>query len=172
MQASPFPSDFLVRRRRSLALSSVLFLAFAAAACGDDDDDDGDLGPSIDCIDESDFSEIDVDPDDVEPIAFGDSDGGTISTSDYQFQNGTFFDIYVFNLDEEEAVQIDMQSSQVDAWLILYDDNFNVIADDDDSGNGTNARIIEELSAGCYIVAANTFDAEETGSYTITVEAD
>ena len=173
MKAFRETSEFLNRLRRSVLLSGVLFLSLTAAICGDDDDDDdGGTGPSTDCIDEIDFEANGIDPDDGEAIAFGSSDGGSLSTSDYQFDDGTFYDVWVFHLDEDEVVRIDMESSQVDAYLLLFDENLNPIAQDDDSGAETNAQIVAELDDGCYVVAANSFDAEETGSYTLSIEAD
>jgi hypothetical protein len=61
-----------------------------------------------------------------------------------------------------------MTSDQVDAFLWLTDVNLTqVIAFDDDSGGGLNARIVvPNLPAGTYLILSNEF-TRQTGSYTL-----
>lgn len=64
------------------------------------------------------------------------------------------------------AVQIDMASSAVDAYLILQDATGAVRAENDDAdGTTTNARLLVNLPAGEYIVNASTFRFGQVGAY-------
>ncbi|NOZ94990.1 MAG: hypothetical protein GXP47_09680, partial [Acidobacteria bacterium] len=57
-----------------------------------------------------------------------------------------------------------------DTELRLYDSNGDAIASDDDSGSGSNARIVYTLVAGQkYSVAVNEYGNDGTGDYTLVV---
>ena len=60
---------------------------------------------------------------------------------------------YSFTLDQAASVEIDMVSSVFDSWLALRrgaDTSGAALVTDDDGGQGPNARIVSELSAGTY----------------------
>lgn len=105
----------------------------------------------------------------VGSLAPGQSVTGTLSTSDCLFPDGTYFDLYRLTVPAARTLQIDLTSSQVDAYLILYSADGTSLASDDDGGGGTNSRITRSLSAGTYLVAANSFGAGEVGSYRLSV---
>ncbi|MFO0865719.1 MAG: hypothetical protein U0744_13890 [Gemmataceae bacterium] len=58
----------------------------------------------------------------------------------------------------------------LDVWLRIEDENGRPLADDDDSGEGLNARIvfIPQRTAN-YRVVVTTFARGATGPYTLTV---
>jgi hypothetical protein len=65
---------------------------------------------------------------------------------------------------------IEMESSEIDSYLILEDANGKKLAEDDDSGGFPNAKIVFKASAtGDYRIIATTVNADETGTYTPTV---
>ena len=65
-----------------------------------------------------------------------------------------------------ETLVIDLLSQDFNAFLLLADPDGNWVASDNNSGNGTNARITFTLPAdGTYAIWVTTHTAEETGSY-------
>ncbi|MEQ8997398.1 MAG: trypsin-like peptidase domain-containing protein [Coleofasciculus sp. B1-GNL1-01] len=86
--------------------------------------------------------------------------------------DNSFFDIYAFEGRAGQQVQIDMTSGEIDSYLILLDPNGNDLAQDDDSGGGTNARLFVTLpSDGIYLLMANAYEAGQTGSYNLRAVA-
>ena len=81
---------------------------------------------------------------------------------------------YSFTLGSPASVEIDLVSSEFDAWLTLRegaDVSGRGLVYDDNGGVGTNSRISTELSAGTYTIEATSFAAGETGAFTLTVTA-
>lgn len=100
-------------------------------------------------------------------IEVGQQGTATISADSY-------FHIYGFDAQAGQQVTITMRGSGgLDAYLGLMDLNDEVIAEDDDSGGGTDAQIsIRIPESGTYVIVAtrNGIDAGTTaGSYTLEV---
>lgn len=79
---------------------------------------------------------------------------------------------HVYNYDGHagEAITIDVMSSDFDAFAILQDPQGTEVARDDDSGEGTNARIVTTLrQTGIYRIIVNTYAAGASGAYTLWV---
>ncbi len=86
--------------------------------------------------------------------------------------DNSFFDLYAFEGRAGQQVQIEMRSQQIDSFLILIDHNGNEVAQDDDSGGGSNAKIAATLPAdGTYLLMANSYQAGQAGSYSLKAEA-
>ena len=174
MTTSLFSSELLKRLRRSMLVTSVLFVGLTAAACGGDDDDDDDgTGPSADCLDE--FSALlaanDFDEDDVDGIELGDSQSGSLSTSDPEDEFGYFSDVYALDLEESGDISITLNPSGFDAVLLLFaeGDTEPTISDDDEDPDATE-ELAGGADAGCYLIVVTSFEAEETGSYTLAID--
>jgi hypothetical protein len=103
-------------------------------------------------------------------INVGQTINGGLSDSDCVFSDGSHVDLYRFTLTTARSVQIDMTSTAVDAYLVLFDVAGGSIAEDDDSAGGSDARIVISLTAGTYVIAANSYDPGETGSYQLRVQ--
>lgn len=86
--------------------------------------------------------------------------------------SGFFSDTWVVFIEAGQQVTIDMMSSQVDAFLFLFDAGFNFIAQNDDRDGSTNdARIVYTPTvSGYYIISASSAAAGESGSYTLGVQ--
>ena len=77
-----------------------------------------------------------------------------------------------FELAERRTVQIDLENvANVDPYLRLLDESGTMIAFDDDSGDGRNARISRELDRGRYRIQATKYDAAE-GTVRLTINVD
>jgi len=96
------------------------------------------------------------------------TDGNWISSSG-QSPSGTGNPIYQFVVSETGSVQIDLTSSSVDTYLYLLDSNGNVIAEDNDSGENQNSRLIRTLDAGTYRLVAATRSAGQSGRFGVTL---
>jgi hypothetical protein len=77
--------------------------------------------------------------------------------------------IYSVKLEAGKTYQIDC-TSDWDNWLRIEDAKGKQLAEDDDSGGGTNAQIIFECkTAGEYRVIVTSYNAGDTGDFTVTV---
>ncbi len=105
----------------------------------------------------------------IRPIAVGETANGTLATTDCKLSDSTATQRYEFTLTAPTKMEITMNSGAFDAYLFLTDASLNVITEDDDSGPGTNARILRTMPAGRYFVIANSYDANRFGTFQITV---
>ena len=91
---------------------------------------------------------------------------------------GADVDFYRFSAAEGEAVVAEIVSSSLDTVMVLLDVYGNVIAQDDDGGDGVLSRIATFLpGAGKYYLGVSTFpdtdftgDGEGTGRYVLSVQ--
>ncbi|HSE63824.1 MAG TPA: PPC domain-containing protein [Thermoanaerobaculia bacterium] len=86
-----------------------------------------------------------------------------------QLSDGSWVDFYSFSGTAGQQVTIDL-SSTWDNYLFLLNPAQDVASEDDDSGGGTNARIVLTLtSTGTWYIAVNSFAANVFGAYTLTI---
>lgn len=79
-------------------------------------------------------------------------------------------DAYQFNGRAGDRVTIDLISSQFDTYLYLISPSGAVIAEDDDSGGASNARISITLpSSGLWRIEATSFAPGRTGPYVLVL---
>jgi hypothetical protein len=105
----------------------------------------------------------------VGTIAPGQTVNGALALTDCVLADGTFADAWLLTLDDPAIVEIEMGSADFDAYLILSATDVDYIAEDDDSGPGTDALIWKPLPAGTYLVWANSWEPGEKGAYEISV---
>jgi len=106
------------------------------------------------------------------PIPVGATVTGNITYTACQYPDGTFADFYKMDLAADTTVELRANSSDFDAYLILFDAKGNLIDQDDDSGGGTNARIADLLPAGSYYVVVKPFgDYTSHGTYSLAAKA-
>jgi uncharacterized protein (TIGR03437 family) len=101
-----------------------------------------------------------------------------IATSDIQISTGDYWDVYWFQGTQGDRIQIDMASTAFDPYLVLQKTSGDFVTDDDNSGDGNNARISPTSSprpfaslpeTGKYIVIATPYFPNLTGSYTFSL---
>lgn len=103
-------------------------------------------------------------------IAMGQMMSGTLSMADPVFTDGTHYKQFVFYGQAGQTVQIDVMSSDFDAFCLLLDQNNNELARDDDSGEGLNAQITRTLSyAGMYRIIVKTYRSGAYGNFTVSL---
>jgi len=95
---------------------------------------------------------------------------GTIGYASCQYTDATFADIYQFQLAGDTTIDVRMNSQDFDAALLLLDAKGNLIDEDDDGGDGTNARITHMLGSGTYyVVAKAATDYTAAGGYSVSL---
>ena len=98
----------------------------------------------------------------------GDTVSGMITYTGCQYIDNTFADLYQMNLTADATIDLRLNSSEFDAYLVLLDSKGAVIDEDDDSGGNTNARITRNLAAGTYYIVVKPFgDYTSHGAYTL-----
>ena len=98
----------------------------------------------------------------------GDTVTGVITYTGCQYGDNSFADLYQMNLAADAAVDLRLNSSAFDAYLVLLDSKGAAIDEDDDSGGNTNARIARDLPAGVYFLVVEPFgDYTSHGAYTL-----
>jgi hypothetical protein len=106
------------------------------------------------------------------PISVGASVTGNITYTACQYPDGTFADFYKMDLAADTTVELRANSSDFDAYLVLFDTKGNLIDQDDDSGGGTNAKVTDLLPAGSYYVVVKPFgDYTSHGTYSLAAKA-
>lgn len=81
--------------------------------------------------------------------------------------DGSLEDRYDLTVTSRGVYRVDMNSSAVDAVAVILDEAERVVAQDDDSGNGNDARIEVQLDPGRYTVLARAYPGQ-TGSYALS----
>ncbi|HEU4479949.1 MAG TPA: pre-peptidase C-terminal domain-containing protein [Pyrinomonadaceae bacterium] len=111
------------------------------------------------------------------PIADGQTINGTLVDGDCSLSDNSRFDLYSFSATAGQQVSITMTgTAPVDPYLILVAPDGDPIAEDNDGGGGTTARIPPVAGAfgtlpatGTYTIFANSNLANQFGSYSITL---
>ncbi len=107
----------------------------------------------------------------VRALTYGQAFSGTLAANDCRLNDNTAIQTFEFTLPTAAKVEILMTSTAVDAYVFLADASLKVLAEDDDGGDGSNARIMKILPAGRYLVVANTYDANSFGAYQLVARA-
>lgn len=82
---------------------------------------------------------------------------GTIPTSQQMSKpNERRYSLTVPSNKDNSLVQIDLTSGDRDTGLMLLDSSGNLVEANDDSGPGSNARIVRRLASGTYTIVAHT----------------
>jgi hypothetical protein len=86
--------------------------------------------------------------------------------------------LYPWVLDHLSQVQIDLVSSDFDAYLVVYEGSTAAnrssayeLGADDDGGGGLNSRLGGILEAGSYLIEVRSVSSSATGSYTLVTTA-
>ena len=96
---------------------------------------------------------------------------GTIAATDCNF-GGYLADEYLVVLSPGQTLTVKLESGDFDAYLELYDLDGDLIDDDDDGAGGTNSLLTYTYNGTgltAVFIDATSFDAGETGSYSLTV---
>lgn len=97
---------------------------------------------------------------------------GSLSNEDARHpQDDSYYDAYTFDAKQGFEIELVLESTEFDAFLLLNDPTGEQIAQNDDRDeDDQNSRItIEAPAEGTYTVFANSRSEGETGAYTLTI---
>lgn len=111
----------------------------------------------------------------AEPI-FVLEEEGSLSDGDMTLpEDGSLYDIYSFEGKSGNIVNITVESDDFDTYLVLIDDNQEIIDENDDiAENDTNSALSEIVLPrdGLYRVVVNGYDKADRGNYRITIRVE
>jgi hypothetical protein len=110
-------------------------------------------------------------------LAFLDVTSGTLSDRGCVISGGGFGDPWRLTIEAADAgtVQIDLLSSDFDAYVYLLDASLTIIAQNDDAhftgaaAYDASSHLVENLSAGTYTIFVTSAGGDETGEYDLHV---
>ena len=107
----------------------------------------------------------------IQQTSYGANISGQITTADYRNSANTYLDCYWFNAISGDNVRINLNSAAFDPFLLLYDNTGDLpIFNDNISDTNKNSQIDFRLPKSLiYIVVVTPFQADLTGSYTLTL---
>lgn len=115
-----------------------------------------------------------------EPIVAGETVQGVLGANDcfYDPRVDAYSKLFTFDAKQGQAINIALQSTEIDTYLLLLAPNGSVFAIDDDGFDrfGTNSRLpalagnLQLPVAGKYTIVATTYDPEEVGSFNLRLE--
>jgi hypothetical protein len=108
------------------------------------------------------------------PISPGETLEGRLTESDSREADGSYRDAWTFRGRAGETFVITMRSEDVDAFLHvgrMAGDEWELLDSDDDGAGEGDAEVIFTLTDdGEYLIRAGTYDADETGAYTLSLQ--
>lgn len=105
-------------------------------------------------------------------IACGETVTSRLTQDDCKLpSDGSLYDVYYFSGQSGQTVTIDLSSNAFDAYLGLFDPDQNVVAQTDDGGGGTDARLVHTLDETSldWAILANAYPGE-SGRYDLTLQ--
>lgn len=105
----------------------------------------------------------------ITQTSYGATVNASVATTDVQTSAGTYLKPYWFTAAANDNIDVRLNSTAFDAFLILQANEGGVpIASDDNSGGGTNSRIQRRLgTAGTYILVVTPYEPNRTGAFTL-----
>jgi S1-C subfamily serine protease len=98
---------------------------------------------------------------------------GSLGPGDRTLSDNSYFQEFSFQGQQGQTVTIQLDSPDFDTYLVLLDDQRNLVSENDDAGNAnsTDSAITVTLPAdGTYTIIVNAFDSSGQGQFTLTVQ--
>jgi hypothetical protein len=105
-------------------------------------------------------------------VTIGSTVSATLSSADCLTQDDTesYVDYYELTVHSNTWVDLYLESFDFDAYLMIFDETDALVAEDDDSGESSDAWVTVKLPPGRYYIAATSFAGGERGNYTLYVD--
>lgn len=133
--------------RRSLSLLALLVPAALLAGC-----------------DSATFNDSRLGCDRVHSFSLGNTASGSLDPNDCILSDGSAVEFYRFRISTDRVVFASVSSSTIDPYVELIDQNGNVIAEEDNGGQGFSEMTVD-LPQGTYYIAVTTFRAGDYGDF-------
>jgi len=107
-------------------------------------------------------------PDQATAIKIGD-------TQQHTFHTGDDVDWFIFQVTQAGQYTIHtrgLNNNRLDTYIELYDNNLNLIAEDDDGGNGLSSMLVLNLNRGTYYLKVWCLDEEPDQGYSISISGE
>ena len=105
--------------------------------------------------------------DQVRSYSVGSTVNGSLGTNDCTANDGSSVDYYRIRVSDYRTVQVDMTSYDIDPYVVILDENGNLVQDETDGGSGYS-RVEANLSPGTYYIAASSYRSGDLGSYQLS----
>jgi hypothetical protein len=106
----------------------------------------------------------------VEPIRFGETVSGYVTSDDFTLQDNSRYERFGFMGDAGDEVTLLLTSADFNANMLLSDSSDAILANNDNGGGECNAHINATLpETGFYIVYVNTTLPGEVGQFQLTL---
>lgn len=114
------------------------------------------------------------------PLTFGTLEGSlsagdcTVDQITAGGSDDSFIDLYRLDLANPASIALTMESAGLDSVLLIADLDLSILSFDNKTGEGCSSTLERTLTAGSYLVLANTYDeqinpsCETQGDYTLT----
>ncbi|MFT3729753.1 MAG: caspase family protein [Terricaulis sp.] len=103
-------------------------------------------------------------------IAFGQSANGELRSGDSTLQSGEFADSYTFRGRAGQRIDVTMQSTEFDPYVMVRGNGVNEDNDDAAPGDTQHSHLVVTLPAdGDYTITATSFQSGEHGRYQLAV---
>jgi hypothetical protein len=106
----------------------------------------------------------------VGEIQPGQSVTGALTTTACVLGGGHYADPWALSLSDQTTLRIDLTSSAFDTFLIVEDEYGEILAFDDDGGEGYNSRLTHTFAAGHYRVVVTSYRWGVTGAYQLSAQ--
>ena len=104
----------------------------------------------------------------VQPTFYGATISGLFTANDIRTGSGNYLDAFTFTGTAGDVIKVEVNSPNFDPLVILQRNNGDYVAEDDNSGGGTNAQLIVTLPAtGRYMLYVTPYEAWQPGNYTL-----
>ncbi|MCI0635206.1 MAG: PPC domain-containing protein, partial [Actinobacteria bacterium] len=104
------------------------------------------------------------------PVEPGRVTDGTLAAGDRRITSGEFMDEHTVEARAGSSLQITLESSEFDTYLIVRPPSGRQIDNDDVAQGNTNSRVeIASADAGTYRIQVTSYQPGETGRYRLTV---
>lgn len=97
------------------------------------------------------------------------NEAGELTTEDEQVKDGSYLDVYEIETQPNQDLVILLGSDDFDSYLIIFDEEWNNIAANDDFQGTHSGLILENPDGGLYRIVATGASVKALGTYFLTV---
>ena len=103
-------------------------------------------------------------------VTVGSTATDTLTTAACRLADGSYLKRFKFSVTASTPVRIDLTSTQFDPYLFVQQEgSATKLAEDDDSGPGLNAEVLQVFAPGNYVITATSATASETGIFELAL---
>jgi uncharacterized lipoprotein NlpE involved in copper resistance len=170
------------RTRRRVLQTGGILTVFGLAGCNaleqgdgnEEDDEEDDGADDEEATDDGEPAEVAEDPMGVSDadIAYGETLAASITEdSGSGPEEGDLAEPLTFVGSSGDSVLVEMDSDPLDPYLIIEGPDGDIVGTDDDGGDGYDSQLYATLASdGEYTVWASTYEGDETGPFTLSLE--